>query len=105
LSELASFQIHEQNGRVRFLIRVQPRASRDEIVGLYGEALKIRLMAPPVDGAANDKLIIFLSETLAVSRSSIMIVSGQTSRSKVVEITGITERAVRDAISGVVEKP
>jgi uncharacterized protein (TIGR00251 family) len=100
-----AFQVTEKNGRVRFSVRVQPRASKNEVIGAYGNAVKIRLTAPPVDGAANDKLVIFLSELFAVGRNSIMIVSGETSRLKVVEILGITERAVRSAIIGAVAKP
>ncbi|MEO7083343.1 MAG: DUF167 domain-containing protein [Gemmatimonadaceae bacterium] len=105
LSAHDPFQVREIDGRVRFLVRVQPRASRNEVVGAHGDAVKIRLTAPPVDGAANDKLVIFLSELLAVGRHSIMIVSGETSRSKLIEVSGITERAVRSAFSGAVAKP
>jgi uncharacterized protein len=102
---LAAFRIAEKDGRVRFAVRVQPRASRNELVGMHGDALKIRLTAPPVDGAANDKLVIFLSELFAVSRNSVMIVGGETSRSKTIEISGITEHAVRSAVDGAVAKP
>ncbi|MGH9885494.1 MAG: DUF167 domain-containing protein [bacterium] len=93
--------VHESNGRVRFSVRVQPRASRSEVVGLYGSALKIRLAAPPVDGAANDELVKFLSNLFAVPRRAIMILAGEASRSKIVEIEGITARAVHDVAGGV----
>jgi uncharacterized protein len=86
-------------GRVRFSVRVQPRASNDEIAGVYGDALKVRLTAPPVDGAANEKLVDFLADIFVVGRQSVRIVSGESSRSKTVEIEGITERAVHDAAS------
>ena len=105
MSDAPALRVTEKNGRVRFSVRVQPRASKDEVVGVHGDAIKIRLTAPPVDGAANDKLVIFLSELFAVGRNSIMIVSGEASRSKVVEISGLTERAVRDVIGGAVKKP
>jgi uncharacterized protein (TIGR00251 family) len=88
------------DGRVRFAVRVQPRASNDQISGLHGEALKVRLTAPPVEGAANEKLIEFLADVFAVRRVSVRIVSGESSRSKIVEIDGITERAVHDVASG-----
>jgi uncharacterized protein len=88
------------NGRVRFSVRVQPRASRTELAGLHGDALKIRLSAAPVDGAANDALIEFLSETFAVARRDVRIVAGETSRLKIVEIDGITEHAVHAAAAG-----
>lgn len=88
------------NGRVRFAVRVQPRASRSELAGIHGDALKIRLSAPPVDGAANDALIDFLAELFAVPRRFVRILAGETARSKVVEVEGITERAVLDAARG-----
>ena len=76
-------------------MRVQPRASTNEIVGPYGTALKIRLQAPPVDGAANAALVLFLADLLGVSRGSIRIISGESSRDKVVEIAGIDVEDVR----------
>ena len=83
-------------GRVRFTVRVQPRAARDELAGVYGDALKVRLSAPPVDGAANAALVKFFANIFAVDRRAIRILAGESSRSKVVEIDGITEQAVRD---------
>jgi uncharacterized protein len=89
-------RVHEAGGRVRFSVRVQPRASRSEIAGVYGDALKVRLSAPPVDGAANDALIEFLAHVFAVGRRDVRILAGEISRSKIVEIEGITERTVHD---------
>jgi hypothetical protein len=86
--------VSESNGRVRFSVRVQPRASTDAIAGIYGNSLKIRLTAPPVDGAANERLVIFLSNIFAVPRRAIKILAGESSRSKIVEIEGVTERDV-----------
>jgi uncharacterized protein (TIGR00251 family) len=68
---------------------VQPRASRSEVLGLHGDALKIRLAAPPVDGAANEALIELLADQLDVPRAAVRIVSGVRSRTKVVEVAGI----------------
>lgn len=90
-------RVSSVNGRVRFAVHVQPRASRSEVAGIHGDALKVRLSAPPVDGAANDALIEFLAELFAVGRRSVRILAGETSRSKVIEIDGVTERAVLDA--------
>ena len=92
-------RITETGGRVRFSVRVQPRAARSELAGEYGDAIRIRLAAPPVDGAANDELVSFLSNTFAVARKSVTILAGEASRSKLIEIDGITERAVRDIVS------
>jgi uncharacterized protein (TIGR00251 family) len=89
-------RVTESQGRVRFSVRVQPRASRTDVAGVYGDALKVRLAAPPVDGAANDELVEFFANTFAVRRQSVRIVAGEASRSKIVEIDGVTERAVRD---------
>ncbi|MGH7678607.1 MAG: DUF167 domain-containing protein [Gemmatimonadaceae bacterium] len=80
---------------VRLSIRVQPRASSTGIVGLHGDALKVRLTAPPVDGAANEALVRLLSETFGIPVRAITIVAGSGSRTKVVELDGITEEAVR----------
>ncbi len=77
-------------GGVRFAVRVKPRASRTEVSGIHGTALKVRLLAPPVDGAANDLLIEYLAESLGVTRRSVRIVSGRSSRSKIMEVDGVT---------------
>jgi uncharacterized protein (TIGR00251 family) len=83
-------------------IRVQPRASRDEIAGLHGAELRVRITAPPVDGAANDALIRFLARTLGVSRPDVTVLAGHGSRSKVVSVRGITleEAAHRLGVGG-----
>lgn len=70
-------------------VRLVPRASRNEIAGEQGDALRIRLQAPPVDGKANKALIEFLAEVLDVPRSAVSIESGATSRMKRVRINGI----------------
>jgi len=75
-------------------VRVQPRASRSEVAGLHGSELRIRLTAPPVDGAANDGLIQFLADRLGVGRSDLTLVSGAGNRSKVVSARGITPEQV-----------
>lgn len=79
---------------VRFAVRVQPRASRSEVVGIHGNALKVRLQAPPVDGAANAALVEFLAESLGVPRRAVRVVAGETSRSKVVEVDDLAPAAV-----------
>lgn len=76
-------------------VHVQPRASRSEVVGTHGAALKVRLLAPPVDGAANEALVSLLAQELGVPRRAVRIVQGATSRAKIVEIEGTTADAVR----------
>ena len=89
-------QIAEQNGAVSFAVRLQPRASRDEIVGEYQGALKIRLTAPPVDDRANAALRKLLASRLKVPLSAVRIASGSRSRTKRVEIRGVTAAMIRD---------
>jgi uncharacterized protein (TIGR00251 family) len=79
-----------RDGSVTFAVRVQPRASRSEIVGEMDGALKIRLAAPPVDGAANEELIRFLAKAFGVSRARIEIISGLTARQKLLRVGGVT---------------
>jgi uncharacterized protein (TIGR00251 family) len=74
---------------VRFAVRVQPRASRSGVDCVIGDALKVRVHAPPVDGAANAAVIEALSDALGVPKRMVTIVSGETSRSKVVEIASM----------------
>ena len=71
-------------------MHVQPRASRSEIAGMHGDAVKIRLTSPPVDDAANEELIAVLATVLDVPRSGVRIISGARARSKVVEVVGAT---------------
>ena len=74
---------------IRLRVRVQPRGSRTEIAGLHGNAVKVRLAAPPVDGAANEALARLIARHLGVPRSAVRIESGATSRSKILEVDGI----------------
>lgn len=85
----------ESGGSLRVRVHVQPRASRSEIVGRHGDALKIRLAAPPVDGAANEELIRFLAASLGIARSRLVLTSGATARAKVVSIEGVTAEEAR----------
>lgn len=87
--------VTERDGVVRFGVRVQPRASRSEVAGLHGDALKVRVHAPPVDGAANEAVVTVVAEALGVPRRAVRIVTGETGRSKVVEVAGVGAAAVR----------
>ena len=73
----------------RLSLRVQPRAVRDEVAGRHGEAIRVRLAAPPVDGAANEALIRFLADRLALPRASVTLVRGRSGRDKVVDVAGL----------------
>jgi uncharacterized protein (TIGR00251 family) len=79
----------------RVVVHVQPRARRTEVVGPFGDAVKVRLAAPPVDGAANAELVRFVAERLGVARASVRVVTGAAARRKVVEVDGFDGAAVR----------
>ena len=85
---------------VSFAVRVQPRARLNAIIGELGDALKIALAAPPVDGRANDACIEFFADLLDVPRSSITIIFGQSSRSKVIRVTGIAVAQLKKRLGG-----
>jgi uncharacterized protein (TIGR00251 family) len=86
--------IRETSKGVLLPVRAMPRASKNEIQGLHGDALKVRLQAPPVEGKANQALIRFLSEALNIPRSQLSIASGETGRNKAVLITGLAREAL-----------
>jgi uncharacterized protein len=75
---------------VRIAVQVQPRASKTEMVGLHGEAIRIRVAAPPVDGAANDALLRFLAELLGMPRAAVSLSRGASGRRKTVMVAGLT---------------
>ena len=75
-------------------------ASRNEIVGLYGDALKVRLTAPPVEGRANEALIALLPQRLGVRKSQVQIVAGTTSRRKMIRVVGLWPREVGERLLG-----
>jgi uncharacterized protein (TIGR00251 family) len=81
--------IQDTDGGVRFAVLVQPRASRSEVCGVHGNRLKVRLAAPPVDGAANETLVTLLAAELGVAKRAVRIVSGASSRNKLVQVDGI----------------
>ncbi|HUE54967.1 MAG TPA: DUF167 domain-containing protein [Candidatus Udaeobacter sp.] len=86
--------IRERDGAVVFAVRVQPRASNDEITGEMAGALKVRLQAPAVEGRANEALIEFLAQLLKTPKSAVRILSGERSRTKRVEIRGVTQQQI-----------
>lgn len=80
---------------ITLTLHIQPGAKRTEVAGLYGDALKIRLAAPPVDGKANAALIGFLAERLGVTKTAVSLKSGQTSRRKVLEVLELSAEDAR----------
>ena len=82
----------------RIDVYVQPRASKTMVAGLHDGAIKIRLAAPPVDGAANVALVEFVAARLGIARGRVRIAAGETSRRKVIEIDGVDAASVRAAL-------
>jgi uncharacterized protein (TIGR00251 family) len=81
-------------GTVSFPVRVQPRASKDEVAGVIGGALKIRLQAPALENRANEALVDFLAHLLKTPKAAVRILSGDRSRTKRIEIRGVTKQQV-----------
>ena len=96
-----SLPIKSVPGGVTLAVRVTPRARKNEIVGAQGEALKVKLAAPPVEGAANAALCEFLADRLGVRKSAVTIITGRTSRHKVARVEGVTTDEARARLESV----
>jgi len=92
--------IRENADGVTFAVKVQPRAKKNAITGELGDALKISLTAPPVEGRANEACFDFFAKLLKVPRSSVTIASGLTSRNKLIRVAGVTAQYVQDRLRG-----
>lgn len=88
-----------EEGAITFTIRAQPRATKSAIAGEVEGALKLKLAAPPVDGAANEEMIRFLAKVFAVPRRAVTILSGATSKTKIIRIGGLTAQQFEIAIT------
>jgi uncharacterized protein (TIGR00251 family) len=95
-----TLRVEERDGAVRFAVRAQPRASRSEVVGEHGGALRVRLAAPPVEGEANAELVKCLAKWLGVPRRTIRLVAGETGRNKVVEVAGVEPELIFRTLAG-----
>ena len=91
--------LREIAGSVTLQVSVHPRARKNAITGTHGDALKLSLTAPPVEGRANEAVIAFFAALLRLPRSSITIAAGHSRRNKVVRITGITASALAERIA------
>lgn len=85
---------------VTLVVRVTPRASRNEVAGIVEGALKVRLTAPPVEGAANAALIAFLAGQLGLRRGQVTLLAGQSARQKLVRIVGLSAQEVERRLLG-----
>lgn len=95
---LLDISVDEARGTVSFAVRVQPRASRDEIAGVIEGAIKIRLCAPAVENRANEALVKFVAALLKTSKSAVRIRSGEQSRIKRVEVFGVTRQQIENLL-------
>jgi uncharacterized protein (TIGR00251 family) len=90
--------LQESESGVTFAVKVHPRAKKNAITGELGDALKVSLTTPPIEGRANEACIEFFAKLLKVPRSSVTIASGQTSRNKVIRVAGISAAELRTRI-------
>ncbi len=86
--------IHQSGKSVIIAVQAAPRAARNAVQGLHGDAVKIRLQAPPVDGKANEALIAFLSAKLEISKSNIALKSGANQRRKIIAVSGLSSTEI-----------
>jgi uncharacterized protein (TIGR00251 family) len=93
--------IHDTPAGATFQVKVHPRARKNGITGAIGDALKVALTAPPVEGRANEACVKFLAEFLNVPRSSVTIAAGEASRQKLIRIAGVTAAQVEERLRGI----
>lgn len=96
-------KVEQSREGVTFSVKLHPKAKRERISGLLGDALKLEITAPPINGRANEACISFFSKVLKVPRSSITIAAGLSSRNKVIRITGISAASVKLAFATALE--
>ncbi len=93
-----AFTVRDTAQGAQFALRVQPRARRNGFAGILGDAIKLAITAPPVDGKANQAVVEYLAGLFRVAKSSVVIVAGETGRNKQIAIRGITAEQVRRAL-------
>ena len=90
--------ISQSGQAVTFAVKIHPRAKKNAITGELGDALKVSLTAPPIDGRANEACIDFFAKLLKLPRSSVTIASGHSSRNKIILVAGLTAQQLRDRL-------
>jgi hypothetical protein len=98
MSWCGALELKEKDGGVTIKVRVQPRASRTEIIGEQAGAIKMRVAAPPVDGKANEECRRYLAKLLKVGATSVEIIAGDSSRDKVIRVSNISAQRVLEAL-------
>jgi uncharacterized protein (TIGR00251 family) len=91
--------LNDEGDALILTLHIQPAAKKTEVVGPHGDALKIRLAAPPVDGKANAALLKFIAAQLGVSKNSVTLISGDTARAKRLRVAGVDATAARNQLT------
>jgi uncharacterized protein (TIGR00251 family) len=91
--------IRDDANGATFAVKVHPRAKRNAVAGELGDALKLSLTAPPVEGKANQACIEFVAELLRVPKSSVSIAAGESSRQKIIRVAGLSASQVRERLA------
>jgi uncharacterized protein (TIGR00251 family) len=99
MTTLDQIEVFSKGGRSCFRVRIQPRAAKNDVGGLYGKALKIRLTAPPLENRANLQLLEFLTKLLNLNKDQVSIVSGLRSRTKTVGILHLSRSELMDRLA------
>lgn len=97
---MSAVWLRQSDRQTTLTLHIQPGAKKTEVAGEHGDALKIRLAAPPVDGKANSALIAFVADRLGLAKSAVSLKSGQTSRRKVIEVTDAPADTLRRLLPG-----
>ena len=93
--------IHDTPAGATFHVKVHPRARKNAITGVLGDALKLALTAPPIEGRANEACIEFIAKFLNVPRSSVTIAAGESSRQKLIRVAGIRAAQVEEKLRAI----
>ena len=88
-------KVYKTKDGIFFKVRVQPKSSKNEVCGLYEDALKIKLTAPPIEGKANKALLNFIADCLGIKKSQLEIISGHTGRLKTIKVIGNKENLIK----------
>jgi len=105
VNPMAGWIISEDNGSVTIAVQVIPRARRSQVAEPHGDALRVRVAAPPVEGAANEALVAFLANRLGIRKRDIALVTGQHARRKRLRVSGVTAETVRARLLAEDEAP
>lgn len=99
MHDIPPFDLRDSEAGVVLKVSVQPKASRNEVTGIHDRALKLRLTAPPIEGAANAACLAFLAQLFRIQKSRVRIVRGHRSRQKWVQIQGLTRGIILEQLS------